>query len=615
MNIVTVFFGGMPGLILALSTLIISLIRPGLQSCSVALILNVLVARLVHRNTLQEGQPAGPFRPMFAAAGYTAIAGAQYFKLFSLPFGSPFFPFNYLTIPFIFIGVIGVHWVNRQQHDARLNGFALKTTHWLREDLNVAEVERGFTCLGVTGTMWTMILASWAQVFKTPAQACSMGFEISSLHIIVLMALYLLPWLSFSWWVGEKSVRRGIYTGVGISITAAPLAYSCYFHSLKAHDWWRILLPPGAHITAVTFFVLLCFVIWWIRQSAATTGRGLLSGFFAAAIPTILLATGAFLTLFWHPAVRNLSTQAFTPEIRTIATYLLSTRLLVYGAVPLIIVLFFATLGGLRAGVSSREIEDDPTRENDAVAASSSQTLTVLLGSLILAALITPVLAQLSLAGQEGGIPRPVPGALLSWLGYLPLMLTNVFIFSGLWINGRFIAQAARLPHPRMAGAMLFILQAILIWGFDPSRQLIAIFVLAMAGLLLLKKLFGKPLPEVRRSVLDYQRFVLWSCFLGIPVVYLTGIALFTIPIEHNQLDILLRTLSSGPLATVFPTFCDRLRPEIFWTAPMALTAGMGLIGLLGMPLLTLPLYLYPIFKDRKAAEAAQQEQETPTPS
>ena len=610
MNIVTVFFGGMPGLILALSTLIIALARPGVQSCSIALILNVLVARLVHKNTLQDGQPAGPFRPMFAAAGYTAIAGAQYFKLFSLPFGSPFFPFNYLTIPFIFIAVIGVHWVNRQRHDAQLNGYALKTAQWLREDLHVAEVERGFICLGVTGTMWTMILASWAQVFKNPAQGCSMCFEISSLHIIVFMALYLLPWLCFAWWVDEKAVKRGIYTGVGISITAAPLAYTCYFHSLKAHDWWRILLPPGANITAMTVFVLLCFGIWWIRQSAATTGRGLLSGFFASVIPTILLATGAFLTLAWHPALRSMSPQAITPEIRTIATYLLSTRLFIFSAVPLVIVLFFATLGGLRAGVSSREIEDDPSRENDAVAASSSQTLTVLLGSLLLAALVTPVLGQLTLTGQDGSIPRPLPGTLLSWLGYLPLMLTNVFIFSGLWTNGRFIAQAARLPHPRMAGAMLFILQAILIWGFDPSRQLIAIFVLAMAGLLLLKKLFGKPLPEVRRSVLDYQRFVLWSCFLGIPVVYLAGIALFTIPVEHNQLDFILRTLSSGPLATAFPTFCDQLRPEIFWTAPMALTAGMGLIGLLGMPLLTLPLYLYPIFKDRKAAEAARQEQE-----
>ena len=615
MNIVTLFFGGMPGLILALSTLIIALVRPGVLSCSIALILNVLVARLVHRNTLQEGQPAGPFRPMFAAAGYTAIAGAEYLKLFSLPFGSPFFPFNYLTIPFIFIGVLGVHWVNRQRHDAQLNGYVLKTTHWLREDLNVAEVERGFICLGVTGTMWTMILAAWAQVFKAPALGCSLGFEVSSLHIIVLMALYLLPWLSFSWWVGEKAVRRGIYTGVGISITATPLAYSCYFHSLQAHDWWRILLPPSAHITAVTVFVLLCFAIWWIRQSAATTGRGLLSGFFAAGIPTILLVSGAFLTLSWHPAIRSITSQPITPETRTIATYLLSTRLLMFSAVPLFIVLFFVTLGGLRAGVSSRDIEDDPSRENDSVAASSSQTLTVLLGSLLLAALVTPVLAQLTLTGQEGGVPRPVPGPLLSWLGYLPLMLTNVFIFSGLWVNGRFIAQAARLPHPRMAGAMLFILQAILIWGFDPSRQLIAIFVLSMAALLLLKKLFGPPLPEVLRSVLDYQRFVLWSCFLGIPIVYLTGIALFTISIEHNQLDCILRSFSSGPLGMTFPAGCDNLRPEIFWTAPMAMTAGMGLIGLLGMPLLTLPLYLYPIFKDRKAAEAARQEQEAATPS
>lgn len=611
MNIVTLFFGGMPGLILALSTLIIAFARPGILSCSVALILNVLVARLVHRNTLQEGTPAGHFRPMFASAGYTAIAGAQYLSIFPLPFGQTFVPLNYLSIPFMFIAIIGVHWINRQRHDAQLSGYALKATHWLSNDLNVAEVERGFICLGVTGTMWTMILASWVLAFKHPTRICALGFELSSLHIIVLMALYLLPWLSFSWWVGEKSVKRGIYTGVGISITAAPLAYFCYFHSLTAHDWWRILLPPGAHITAMTVFVILCFVIWWIRQSAATTGRGLLSGFFAAAIPTILLATGAFLTLSWHPTIRSLPILAASPDIRTSATYVLSTRLIMYSALPLMIVLFFSTLGGLRAGVSTKEIEDDPTRENDSVAASSSQTLTVLLGSLLLAALVTPALAQLSITGLEGRVPHIIPGALLSWLGYLPLMLTNVFIFSGLWINGRYIAQASRLPHPRMAGAMLFILQAVLIWGFDPSRQLIAIFVLTMAALLLLQKLFGAPLPEVRRSVLDYQRFVLWSCFLGIPIIYLSGIALFTVPIEHNQLDFILRSISSSSLGTAFPSFCDKFRPEIFWTAPMALTAGLGLIGLLAMPLLTLPLYLYPIFKDRKAAEAAQQEQQS----
>lgn len=613
MSIFTLFFGGTPGLILALSTLIIAFARPGIQACSVALILNVLVSRLVHKNALQEGQPAGPFRPMFAAAGYTAVAGALYLGIFPLPFGSCFTPYNFITIPFIFLSIIGIHLVNRQRHDAHLNGYAAKGTRWLAEDVNVAEVERGFICLGVTGTMWTMILSAWALKFPHLGETCALGFEISSLHLIVLFALYLLPWMCFAWWVGEKAVKRGIYAGIGIAITAAPLAYSCYFHSLSTQDWWRIFLPPGDHISAITAFVLIGFMIWWIRQSASTTGRGLLSGFFAAAIPTILLGTGAFLTLFWHPTIRYSAMIGYSPDAHISAAYLLAVRLILFGAVPLAIVLLFATLGGLRAGVSSKEIEDDPTSENDSVASAGSQTFTVLLGALPLAALFTYALSQLATIGSQANLDSRIvsalPIALLSWLGYLPLMLLNVFIFSGLWVNGRYIAQASRLPHPRMAGALLYILQAVLIWGFDPGRQLIAAFILGMAGLLLLQKLFGAPLPEVRRSLLDYQRFVIWSCFLGMPVIYLAGIAIFTVPIELNQLVFLFRSVSASPLGMMLPSLTDRLVPEMFWAAPMVLTAGLGLIGLLGIPLLTLPLYIYPIFKDRKAAEAARQEQ------
>ncbi|HOY69159.1 MAG TPA: hypothetical protein PLP29_19975, partial [Candidatus Ozemobacteraceae bacterium] len=136
MSLITRFFGGAPGLVLSLLSLIAAFIRPGVPLCSLALILTVLVARLVHRQTLQPGSPAGAFRPMFAAAGYTAVAGALYLSLFPLPFGGCFKPFSPIVLPFIFLSILGVHWVHRRHHDAALAGFPTKGDRWLAAGLS-----------------------------------------------------------------------------------------------------------------------------------------------------------------------------------------------------------------------------------------------------------------------------------------------------------------------------------------------------------------------------------------------------------------------------------------------------------------------------------------------
>jgi len=603
MSIITSFFGGMPGLLLSLATVLFAFYRPGLANFSLALIVSALVSRLVHRAALPAGQPAGRFRPMFAAAGYTAVAAGLYLSRFPMPFGGSFRPYCLLAILFLFMSILGVHWVNRRRHEASLSGFTAKGDQWLAEESHVAEVERGFICLGITGTMWTMVLASWgSSMISTPSLATG-DFCITFLQLVLLLSLYLLPWLSFAWWVGEKSVRRGIYTGVGLTVSVAPVAYYGYFHSMSGNDWWLYFLTPGGHLAGLTIFLVLTFLVWWIRPSASTTGRGLLGGFYASALPAMLILPGLLVMFWWHPGMRQgIANRVSMQEMYNIL-YDASSHIAFLGTVPLIIVLLFCTLGGLRSTGKNEPSDASQPESADSVAAAGSQTFTVLLGTLIslfvIAAHVNPLFSQAALSGAH----RQAPELLVSWAVYLPIFVSCTIIFAGLWFNGAAIAGYSRLPHPRLAGAVLLMLHAVVIWGFDPRQAIPAGFLLTLSLLLLLLKLFGKPIPEVRRSLLDYQRFIIWSCFLGMPIIFLTNLALHTLVFEVNQSILLLPYFSDPAKLALVPSLASFCPPALFWSSHLVMTAAFGLLILLGMPFLCLPLYLYPIFKDRKAVD------------
>ncbi|HEY9071757.1 MAG TPA: hypothetical protein VIV61_15975 [Candidatus Ozemobacteraceae bacterium] len=604
MNLLTRFFGGLPGLVLALVSLIIAFIRVNdVAICSVALILNVLVARLVHRQTLQPGLPAGSFRSMFTAAGYTAVAAALYLNRVQLPFGGCFKSFSPIVVPFIFLAILGVHWVNRRLHDAALAGFPTKGDRWLAEPAHVAEVERGFICFGVTGTLWTLVLSAWVTKFMQLSQVNALGFLDSSLHLAALYALYLLPWFCFAWWVGEPAVKRGIYAGSGISLAAAPLAYHCYYHSLSSGDWWQIFLPPGSHLAAITFFVTTAFFFWWVRPTASTRGSGILSGFYLAIIPTILLLPGIYMILAWHPLFRDAFVQA--PNVSALLSrfYPLISKIILFSPVPILLVFLAATFGGTRsAQISGEQATQVPG--STTVAAAGSQTFTILLGLLLPLPFLTNLLTQLFAFSTTSAGAHYIPAYILSAAAFFPLLFADVFVFAGLWSAGAFIARASRLPHPQMAGAALFLLQAVLIWGYDPRQKLVALFAAILAALLILKKMFGETIDESRRSMLDFQRYVLWSCFLGMPVLFLTSFSVLSFFIHSEQLGSLGKLFAPATRPLGLQSLGGLLHPEAFWASYPALTAAIGLVFLLGLPLICVPLYLYPMFKDQKAAES-----------
>ncbi|HNW35950.1 MAG TPA: hypothetical protein PKM25_13515, partial [Candidatus Ozemobacteraceae bacterium] len=388
------------------------------------------------------------------------------------------------------------------------------------------------------------------------------------------------------------------------------IAYYAYFHSMAGNHWCRDFLTPGGHLghlAGLTVFLVLTFLIWWIRPVASTTGRGLLGGFYASALPAMLLFPGILVMFFWHPGItQGIADRVSLQEMYRVL-YKISSHIVFLGAVPLMIVLLFSTLGGLRNAGKSEAPDASQTESTDPVAAAGSQTFTVLLGSMIsvfvIAAYIIPLFSRVSPLPGPGAL-QLIPELLIAWAAYLPLFLTCTIIFAGLWFNGAAIARYSRLPHPRMAGAALLILHAIIIWGFDPRQAVPAGFLLTLSVLLLLMKLFGKPLPEFRRSLLDYQRFIIWSCFLGMPIVFLASLAMHTLAFEVNQFILLLPYFDDPTKLAVIPSLAACCPPSLFWSSHLVIAAAFGLLILLGMPFLCLPLYLYPIFKDRKAADA-----------
>ncbi|HOY69202.1 MAG TPA: hypothetical protein PLP29_20190, partial [Candidatus Ozemobacteraceae bacterium] len=471
------------------------------------------------------------------------------------------------------------------------------------EEAHIAEVERGFICLGVTGTMWTLVLSGWVAKVLQISHPDSQNVLTSLSHLAVMYALYLLPWFCFAWWVAEPAVKRGIYAGAGISLVAVPLAYHGYHHSLSSAAWWQILLSPGGHLAALTFFVATAFLFWWVRPTPASRGSGILSGFYLVAIPAIVLLPGVTMTYLWHPQFRSVLMMATDAAAILNLLHPLIQKLLLFGPALFLLVFLAAIFGGARATPAPAE-PASPSSGSPIVAASGSQTFTVLLGLLLPIPIIAAFLTQHVALGPAAGNSIYMHEYILSMAIYFPLLFADAFVFAGLWSAGPFIAFASRLPHPRMAGAALLALQSILIWGFDPRQRLVAVFIALLAVLLVLKKLFGETIDEARRSLLDFQRFVIWSCFLGMPILFLSNFFVIGFFIQSQQIfniaRLIIPTAKQAPIHDLIPY----LHPGAFWTAYPALTAAIGLVLLLGLPLLCLPLYLYPLFKDQKAAES-----------